>query len=103
MKGKYKIRVYNRFVRFDFEIERNISIIRGDSATGKTTLVNMIADYGNEGTASGVVLESSIECIAMVGQGNNWKKFLEGISGSIVFIDEGEKYVRSKEFSETIP
>ena len=102
MKGKYKIRVYNRFVRFDFEIERNISIIRGDSATGKTTLVNMIADYGNEGTASGVVLESSIECIAMVGQGNNWKKFLEGISGSIVFIDEGEKYVRSKEFSETI-
>ncbi len=32
MKGKYKVRVQNKLVRFDFEIERNVSIIRGNSA-----------------------------------------------------------------------
>lgn len=102
MRGRYKVRVSNSFVRYDFEIERNISIIRGDSATGKTTLVNMIADYQNEGIASGVVLESNVKCVALRGQGDNWSRFLDGISSSIVFIDEGEKYVRSKAFAEKI-
>ena len=42
MKGSYKIIVQNSNVRYEFEIRRNITIIKGDSATGKTTLVNMI-------------------------------------------------------------
>ncbi len=103
MKGKHKVKVYNSFVRFDFEIERNISIIRGDSATGKTTLVNMIADYQSQGTSSGVVLESSANCVAMRGLNkDNYGLFLDDISSSIVFIDEGEDYVRLKEFAKKI-
>ena len=37
MKGKYNIFVQNNRLRYDFVISRNITIIRGDSATGKTT------------------------------------------------------------------
>ena len=39
MIGKHFVDIQNRNVRFKFEIERNISIIREDSATGKTTLI----------------------------------------------------------------
>ena len=39
MKGKYSILVQNNRLRYEFTIYRNITIIRGDSATGKTTLL----------------------------------------------------------------
>lgn len=66
MKGKYKVRVQNKLVRFDFEIERNVSIIRGNSATGKTTLINMIVNYQNLGKASGVTVNCDVKCVAMI-------------------------------------
>ena len=36
----------------EFEIRRNITIIRGDSATGKTTLIDMIREYDENGEDS---------------------------------------------------
>ena len=102
MKGKYKVRVQNKLVRFDFEIERNVSIIRGNSATGKTTLINMIMDYQNLGKASGVTVNCDVKCIAVINQANTWKAFLDSVHASIVFIDEGEPYVRSLDFAEYI-
>lgn len=41
MKGKYRITVQNKRIRYDFEVKRNLTIIRGDSATGKTALVQI--------------------------------------------------------------
>ena len=41
MKGTVKISVQAKRIRFDFTIRRNLTIVRGDSATGKTTLVDM--------------------------------------------------------------
>lgn len=54
MKGEYRVFVQNRRVRYGFVIHRNITVIKGDSATGKTTLVNMIQEYQNGGADSGV-------------------------------------------------
>ena len=42
MRGKYRVVVKNKRLHYEFEIKRNITIIKGDSATGKTTLINMI-------------------------------------------------------------
>ena len=44
MKGKHKIEVRSKRIVFTIELERNITILRGDSATGKTTLVEMLSD-----------------------------------------------------------
>lgn len=35
MKGKHKVVVKNNKLHYEFEIKRNITIIKGDSATGK--------------------------------------------------------------------
>ena len=40
MKGKHRVVVSTKRLRYDFELRRNLTIIRGDSATGKTTLVD---------------------------------------------------------------
>ena len=42
MKGRHRVIIQNKRVKYDFEVRRNITVIRGDSATGKTTLVEMI-------------------------------------------------------------
>ena len=47
MKGKHRIIVSTKRLKYDFELRRNLTVIRGDSATGKTTLVDMIRDYVN--------------------------------------------------------
>jgi predicted ATPase len=41
MKGKYHIVVQNNKLRYEMTIRRNITIIRGDSASGKSTLAVM--------------------------------------------------------------
>lgn len=100
MKGKYSIQIQNAAVRYEFEIKRNITIIRGDSATGKTKLVEMIAEYYEEGEASGISLKC--EKICSVLSGRDWKAVLSTWENRIVFIDEGNDFVLSDEFAAFI-
>ena len=45
MKGIHKVVVGTKYLKYEFELRRNLTIIRGDSATGKTTLVDTLRSY----------------------------------------------------------
>ncbi len=45
MKGLHKVIVQNNRLHYEFDIKRNITIIQGNSATGKTTLITMLLLY----------------------------------------------------------
>ena len=45
MRGRYQIVVKTRKIQYSFWINRNITIIQGDSARGKTVLVDLIREY----------------------------------------------------------
>ncbi len=49
MKGLHKVIVQNNRLHYEFDIKRNITIIQGNSATGKTTLINMLRQAENLG------------------------------------------------------
>lgn len=100
MKGIQHVEVKNRKVKFVFDLYRNITIVRGDSGTGKTTLYNMIADYTRLQATSGVNLSSTKPCVALLDM--DWKNQLDGISDSIVFIDEGAAYLATEEFANAV-
>lgn len=102
MKGSYEITVENRRIQYKFTIKRNITILCGDSATGKTTLIDMIESFQNNGLDSGVILSTTdnIKCVVLSGM--NWKRELKLYNNSIVFIDEGNKFINTKEFAEEI-
>ncbi len=100
MKGKHRVTVQNKRIRYEFEIKRNITIIRGDSATGKTTLVEMIREYYENGADSGIELSCDKVCIVL--SGRNWEIQLTDIQDSIVFIDEGNAFVSSEAFAVAI-
>ncbi len=100
MKGSYEIIVANAKLRYEFTVRRNITIIKGDSATGKTTLVEMIREYYESGEGSGIELRCRKECRVLAGR--DWKRLLEGIYDSIVFIDEDNAFLPTREFAEAV-
>ena len=97
MKGSHRIIVQNKRIRYDFEIRRNITVIRGDSATGKTALVDMIREHFENGSASGVELTCDKECTVL--EGRTWTGQLSMMRDCIVFIDEGNDFVASNDFA----
>ncbi len=87
----------NNRVQFRLTIRRNITVLRGKSATGKTTLVGMVGDYQRDGADSGVELRCERPCVVLEGSG--WESGLARYSRSIVFIDEGSRFTSSVEFA----
>lgn len=101
MKGSYKVKVSRRRgTTFEFTVRRNITIVRGDSGTGKTTLYDMVADYTRLGDRSGVTVQCERPCVALTDI--DWRNQLAGIAGSIVFIDEGMEDLPTEDFARAV-
>ena len=100
MKGTHRVIIQNKRVRYDFELRRNLTVLRGDSATGKTTLIDMVQEHINNGSDSSIELLCDKSCYVL--DGATWKGQLSEMRDSIVFIDEGNFFVYSDAFSEAI-
>ena len=100
MRGKHRVIVQNNRLHYEFEIKRNITIIRGDSATGKTTLINMLRQAENLGNSSGIEVSCDVPCRIL--EGSNWKLILEHTENSIFFIDEENVFVHTVEFASCV-
>lgn len=100
MKRKYKVIVRNNKLHYEFEIKRNITIIQGDSATGKTTLINMLRQAENLGESSGVDVLSNVPCRIL--EGVSWKLILQNTVGTIFFIDEENAFINTEEFAAEV-
>ncbi len=100
MKGIQHIEVSNRDAKYKFDLYRNITIVRGKSGTGKTTLFDMIVDYTRLKDKSGVNISSTKKCVALIDI--DWMNQLNDIKDSIVFIDEGSEYVRTEKFAGAV-
>ena len=101
MNGKHTIKARDSRVRYNLELTRNITVIQGNSGTGKTTLFDMIAAYARLQERSGVQLTCDKPCVALQAD-TDWQHRLSGIADSIVFIDEDAEYVGTRQFAEAI-
>lgn len=96
MKNIQHIEVFSRRkVKFEFDLVRNITVVKGNSGTGKTTLYQMISDYNKNRDVSGVTIVSEKQCIAVESL-----EQIKKIKDSIVFIDEGSDFVKSHDFAK---
>ena len=100
MKGKYKVIVQNNRLHYELEIRRNITIIQGNSATGKTTLVNMLRQAENLGNSSGIDVQCDVPCRIL--EGTSWKLILENSQKTIFFIDEENVFMNTEEFASAV-
>ena len=65
MVGRHRVQIGDNTVRYDFVLSRNITIIRGDSGTGKTTLYNLVQEV-NQKQNSGIILNCDCGCYAFL-------------------------------------
>ncbi len=67
MKGSINILISTKRLRYELELRRNITIIQGDSASGKTTMIQIISDYlaGKAGPGTKVVCDR--KCVVLSG------------------------------------
>lgn len=102
MKDKVSFNIKNNRINFKFQLERNVTIISGDSGTGKTKLFNMVRSYELYGKRdSGITLNCKKNCVTLADK-EDWFGKLERTSDSVVFIDEASSFLRSYEFARAI-
>ena len=100
MIGRYEIEVYNARVHYFLTIKRNITILQGYSATGKTELIRLISDYEANGSSSGITVKCDVSCTVLTSI--DWEVRINSINNHIVFIDETARFYKSKRFSEYV-
>lgn len=100
MRGEHLVTVRNNKVQIKLPIRRNLTILKGRSATGKSTFIDLVGQFDELGPDSGVAVSCDAPCKVL--SGKNWQRDLESISGSIVFIDEDNAFMRSHEFAHAV-
>ena len=99
MVGKYRIEVNNKYTKYFLTVQRNFTILQGNSATGKTELIRLLSQYEENGEASGVHVSCDVPVHVL--RGRFWEEDIEHFHNSIIFLDESEQYAKTKEFAET--
>lgn len=100
MHGEYKIRVRNSKNSYSFSLKRNITILKGESGRGKTTLFEMIQEYNRFGKNSGVTMSCDREVVAVSGE--RWEDDILNKPGSIIVIDEDSHFIKSNDFAKIV-
>lgn len=91
------VKVHNKRLKYTLELRDKVSIIDGNSGTGKTTLINLIRDAHNR---VGIHLECDYNCEVLTDK--NWKEQLEYYTDSIIFIDTDFEDVNTVEFAKAV-
>lgn len=97
MKGSHQVVARNNKVQIKLTVSRNLTILQGNSATGKTTLLDLIAAYDEFGKDSGAIVNCDAPCKVL--SGRHWMRDLASIENSIVFIDEDSAFMKTHEFA----
>lgn len=97
MRGEHQGVVRNNKVQIKLKVRRNLTILQSNSATGKLTLLDLIDAYDNLGVDSGVIVNCDVPCKVI--SGKDWERDLSFAHNSIVFVDEGNFFLRSHDFA----
>ncbi len=100
MTGKYEIVLYNNKLHYTLTIKRNITILRGDSASGKSELIRLLNAYNSNPASSGITLICDKECLVL--NEGNWRLLTDSYKNRIFFIDEGNAFLKTKGFADTV-
>lgn len=101
MKGGYKVKVWEDRRSYTFYVDRQITILTGNSGIGKTSLFNLLWDSIFNGNGA-VHIECEKEIIPIALPVKNWEKVLDTEKDSILLIDEVSLPIYTKEFAEYI-
>lgn len=98
MTGSYYFGIRYRNLVCEFTLNRGITILKGDSGIGKTTIIDCIARYKSEGKSSGVHIQTNAPAFDVLDT-KYWDMELRSKHNTIIFVDESFKFIREEYFS----
>lgn len=107
MNGEVHIELSTAKIKYNLKFDRNISIIRGHSGTGKSYLCNLLSQ-ALAGDETVTLNSHGIQCIVMPAVTINssttlpWDEIIAQASDTIFFIDEVCDCLHSGSFSKVI-
>lgn len=101
MKGKYKLNIKNAKVYYEFELNRKVTVIKGESASGKTTLISMISRYNQNPNSTPIKFDIKPKCKTIVLNNVLWRQSKD-YDNCIIFIDEHFEYLNDREFNKFV-
>lgn len=103
MKGTFTFKVDYRNLTFNFKIIRNITILQGDSATGKTTLINLLAQSLLPKKRHGIsVITNAKYYVYTESSDRSWKETLENKKEMVIFFEENNTFIHTHEFARYV-
>lgn len=103
MKGRHIVSVTSRKASYRLELERKISVLKGNSGTGKSSLIRLILEHLEYGKQSGVKIsvDSSVS-LAVLTNISDWPKILSSVHDTVLFIDEDVRYLYGESFQRDL-
>lgn len=101
MKGSYTFKIIQKKLSYEFTINRNITIIQDNSATGKTEMIRLLSLFKELGTSSGIIVNTNCN-YKVLSLSDNVKNDFGIEEDTIHFADENINYVKSVEFAEVL-
>lgn len=103
MLGIYNLIVSNKRVKFNLQIDRKITIIQGDSSTGKSYMVDRLADFVKLGEEnSGVQVITEFKKIHILSKDSSWESAMSNYRNYLMVIDEDQPNLYTKEFAKMV-
>ena len=103
MKGKHIVSITSRRAEYRLELERKITVIKGKSGTGKSSVIRLVSDYLELGKDSGIkVTVSSSARLLVLTNSSDWDRILPSLRNTIVFFDEDVRYLYTEVFQKAL-
>lgn len=99
MNGKYILELSTSRIKYSLDIDKRITVIRGQSGSGKTLLYR-IATGISKGVGS--YRSNFSDRIKVLTHNTDIHKFLTEVENCFIFADENIDYIRSEEFAKLI-
>lgn len=101
MRGKYLVSIWDNKLRYDLELERNITIIGGKSGSGKSTLFSYFEDLLKTNRDTGLHCNCR-DKIVLLKEDSNWKDLISSHHNKIFISDEYVDYIQTKDFAKFV-
>ncbi len=101
MVGKHHLELHNKRVKYVLDIDRKVTVIKGNSGTGKTTFIRMLQGYLAQGSKSGIAFknDSGISVVVLDAR-TRWEIELSEPTSRIIFVDEAVDYIYDQLFQQ---
>lgn len=92
--------IKSRYINYEIEFNRKVTIIQGDSGTGKTKIIETIKELEFNGTAS--MFTSNGVKVYILERASMWDTSIKNSENTLFIIDEECSWVLSRYFAELV-